>query len=234
MVKRYVLLSLLFLCFLIWFILSNEQHIAINDIVDNTNFWVNEECAGTLIDLKERLIITNYHCIEDKVGITSNDKNITTFTYKEVMVSQGNYKGSTDSQYITKIIASDKEMDLALLQINQPINSKFAASLLPEGSVLIRGQPIWIVGNPLGWYSTLVKGNISSVKNITNMTWTHTPNSVITFAGGTAPGTSGGALYDEDGYFIAIPFAEIGHINYMGVAIPVDEIRKFLKENHHA
>ena len=35
-----------------------------NEHIDQTNFIVDRGCSGTLIDIEDRLILTNHHCVD--------------------------------------------------------------------------------------------------------------------------------------------------------------------------
>ena len=115
----------------------------LNEIVEQTNFFVDKGCSGTLIDHKNKLILTNYHCIENKVSIVEVDetnidgivKKIRKKKYVDVFVEQNGYekfeKVST-STYISEIVAEDKKVDLAVLKIKTEIPHKISSKINTE------------------------------------------------------------------------------------------------------
>ena len=81
--------------------LTKISIVKMNEIIEQTNFIVNSGCSGTLIDLKNRLILTNYHCIDNNVEIVEREETTTTGAvkkvkfkrYKDVPVVQNGYDG---------------------------------------------------------------------------------------------------------------------------------------------
>ena len=146
---------------------------AMNDHVDQTNFVVGEGCTGTLIDLENRYILTNNHCITkyyktEKEQRTGDDGVVTEVKVaktKDVPVKQNIYEGHQslgNMTWTTEIVAKDKDLDLAVLQIiNQDIPQTIEAELY-NGPLVVRGETVYAVGNPLGLDASVGKGIISS------------------------------------------------------------------------
>src|SRR5687768_1906371 len=69
---------------------------ALNRVIEQTNFIVNNGCSGTLISVSEKLVLTNYHCIDSLVSVVdkevTNDegfvKKVKAKKYSDVGVSQ--------------------------------------------------------------------------------------------------------------------------------------------------
>lgn len=214
-----------------------------NKQIDATNFIVNAGCSGTLISVNERLILTNYHCINDKVSsiereVTGGDgsvKKVKVRKYEDVTVAQNSYDGfirTGSSTYVAEIVAEAQTRDLAVLRIKGNIPHSYASPLLPEGRKVSRGERVYVVGNPLGEDGSLVEGVVSSVNRAYDFPWTAGARlPMIQFSGGIIGGNSGGALYGSTGYLIGVPAAGSTSASFIGLAIPVDVVRAFLRDN---
>ncbi len=214
-----------------------------NRTVDSTNFVVDRGCSGTVISIPERLILTNYHCIDDLV--TSVDKELTTKDgyvkkvkirrYKDVPLEQYSYDGFTRvgaTSYVGEIVAEDQGRDLAVIRVRGNAVLPMASPLLPEGKSVTRGERVYVVGNPAMNYGSVVEGIVSSVNRVFEFPWTQNEKlPMIQFSGGIFGGNSGGALYNAHGQLIGVPAAGFNGANFIGLAVPVDVVRGFLKDN---
>lgn len=215
----------------------------INQIVDQTNFIVEKGCSGTLIDLKNRLVLTNYHCVDSKISVidreeTSSNGQLKKFRikkYTDISIEQNGYNGFekvSSAQYFADIVAEDKTVDLAILKIKSDIPHKIASSILPETIIVIRGETVYAVGNPGGMDATIVRGIVSNLNRTFEFPWTNnTKLAMIQFSGGIYGGNSGGALYNDKGYLIGVPAAGFTQATFIGLAIPAEIVRTFMKKN---
>jgi hypothetical protein len=214
-----------------------------NKVIDQTNFVVDDKCSGTLISLKEKLILTNDHCVQSRVSIveeevTDEDGAVTKRKrekFTDLPVVQNQYKGFAlvgSATYQTEIVAHDKKRDLAILRFKQDsIPFTIASPLLPDGIDLVRGQKIYTVGNPAMFEATVVEGIVSSLTRQLAVGGDD-KRDYIQVSGGVYGGNSGGALYDEYGRLIGVPAAGFqGGPTYMGFAIPIQSAKELLKQN---
>jgi S1-C subfamily serine protease len=214
-----------------------------NKAIDQTNFIVNRGCSGTLIDLKEKLVLTNYHCIDSNVTSVEREltngegyvKKVKVRIYEDIPVEQNRYDGFTktgSASYIGEIIAESKTRDLALLKLKGDIPHTYASPLLPRDGKVVRGDPIYSVGNPAGEDATLGSGIVSNVNRTFDFPWTAGAKlAMIQFSGGLFGGNSGGALYNDKGQLIGVPAAGYRQATFIGFAIPVQVVKTFLKDN---
>jgi S1-C subfamily serine protease len=214
-----------------------------NKTIEQTNFIVNGGCSGTLISLQEKLVLTNYHCIDNMV--TSIEREVTNAEgwvrkvkvriYKDVPVEQNRYDGFTKtgaSAYVGEIVAESKTRDLALLRLKGTIPHTYASPLLPYGGVVHRGDRVYSVGNPAGEDATLGEGIVSNVNRTFDFPWTDGAKlAMIQFSGGLFGGNSGGALYNDRGQLIGVPAAGYRAATFIGFAIPTSVVKGFLKDN---
>lgn len=214
-----------------------------NKRIDQTNFIVDGRCSGTLVSLKHRYILTNYHCIQhkikeleievvDKDGFTKKRKIKKRFPVPISKNAYNDFSRVGSTSYTTEIKAYDIKRDIAILQIlAKSIPFTEQSPILPKGGVS-RGEKTITVGNPAMLDASIVRGEISST---TRAFRTRKTNGDLMpfyqFSGGIFGGNSGGSLYNEDGFLIGIPSMKHPQANFIGLAIPVEYIRKFLKKN---
>lgn len=214
-----------------------------NAQINQTNFIVNDGCSGTLLDAKKRLILTNYHCVDFLISsvereVTGPDGTVQKKKfrkYEDVRLEQNTYDGFTrtgSATYVGEIVAEAKTRDLAVVRVKGAIPHTFAAPIRPATDPVLRGERVYIVGNPLGNDGSLVEGIVSNVNRAFDLPWTDGARlPLIQMSGGIAGGNSGGALYDSAGRFIGVPAVGYRGTGHLGFAIPLDVIRPFLNEN---
>jgi V8-like Glu-specific endopeptidase len=213
-----------------------------NAVINQTNFIVADQCSGTLISLKYKLVLTNDHCLEgyidkeekDEIEPSGEVKKVTREVFKDMELKQKAYQGFEEvgsSSYQAKILFHVHKYDLAVLQIKaDAITQTVYSHILPVDKTVQRGDAIFVVGNPFMLDANLNEGHISSVSR--KIQWDDGED--IPYFGvdaGVNPGNSGGALYNADGELIGVPGASMRGATGLGFAIPVTLIRKVLKEN---
>jgi len=214
-----------------------------NKVIDQTNFVVNRGCSGTLISLEERIILTNYHCIEQNISFVEKEetdangysKKVRVRKYSDVAVEQHGYDGFariSTASYVAEIIAEEKKYDLAIVRIKSAIPHQIASRILPDSMKIVRGEKVFIVGNPAGNDATVVDGIVSNLNRTFELPWTGNEKvAMIQFSGGIYGGNSGGALYNSAGYLIGVPAAGHRNATFIGLAIPISTVKKFLSES---
>ena len=157
--------------------------------------------SGVIVD-KEGYILTNWHVV---AGATQINVHL---------------NGGAPNP--ARLIGLDAEMDLALLQIDQP-------DLMPipwgSSSEIEVGDPVWAVGSPFGLENTVTFGIISG-KGRRNVGMGSTQDFLQTNAS-INPGNSGGPLVNIRGELVGINTAILAAPNSgIGFAIPSDTARK--------
>jgi S1-C subfamily serine protease len=216
-----------------------------NATIDQTNFLVNNGCSGTLIDAKSGFILTAHHCITDQyetvdrevVGDDGVVKKEKVRRLKEGSVSQLTFDGSaqtTTTSYRFRIKAMDSKRDLALLQIVAKLPHKTQAPIACDAP--IRGETVYVVGNPTGvMYSSVTKGIVSSTQrtystiNFGDGSQADAP--LMQVSAGVIGGNSGGAVYNAAGKLVGVPVLAHRSNEVLGFAAPLGDIRTFLKDN---
>lgn len=206
--------------------------------IEQTNFIVGNHCSATLVDVEQRILLTNHHCIQqfvtkEKRNVTDEDGIIHEKWFevlKPVPVSQKSYADFelvSEASYIGDIVAFEEDVDLALVQlkVNKLPHTKEANIFM--GDQLYRGETVYAVGNPRMLDLSVSKGVISALNRKIMVSGKEFRYYQIDAR--IAGGSSGGALYNEEGSLIGVPAAgsQDGAIN---LAIPVTVIRKFFED----
>lgn len=160
--------------------------------------------SGSILD-KEGRILTNYHVIQDAEKL--------------------DVKLSNNKSYEAKVLGADQDNDLAVIQINAPVNE---LSVVPLGvsKNLFVGQKVLAIGNPFGLDRTLTTGIISGLSRPirSEMTQRLIEGAIQTDAA-INPGNSGGPLLNSRGQMIGINtliYSPSGGSVGIGFAVPAE------------
>lgn len=212
----------------------------LNRTIEQTNFVVDDKCSGTLISIPEKLVLTNWHCVEARIDVVEREitspegyvRKVKLRRYADVPIEQRLYDKYTpvgSISYLTEIVSEEQGKDLALLRIRGPISQSYAS---PLGGTVARGEDVYIVGNPALLVATVGKGLVSSVNRTFEFSWTageKTP--MIQHSAGSFGGNSGGALYNVKGELVGVPSAGFRDATFIGLAIPVvPTVQKFISD----
>jgi S1-C subfamily serine protease len=165
--------------------------------------------SGAVID-DQGHIVTNFHVVRDAetLEVTLPDK----------------------SKHEAKVIGSDPNNDLAVIQIN---GSHGRLTPIPLGTSkgLQVGQKVLAIGNPYGLERTMTTGIISSLGRSIQAENGRVIEDIIQTDAAINPGNSGGPLMNSQGQIIGIntaifsPSSNGGSIG-IGFAIPADTVRR--------
>ncbi|MGD0979202.1 MAG: trypsin-like peptidase domain-containing protein [Candidatus Bathyarchaeia archaeon] len=130
------------------------------------------------------VIITNYHVVQDAVNIT------VTFT-----------DGNT---YPANVTGTDPYADLATLSTKAPQN-EYEPLNITSSSTLQVGDPVFAVGNPLGYTGSLTSGIVSALGRTVSVSWSsYSIADCIQTTTPINPGNSGGPLLNYAGEVVGI------------------------------
>lgn len=168
--------------------------------------------SGSILD-KEGRILTNFHVVQDA---------------EELTVTLSNNK-----TYDAKVLGSDPDNDLAVIQISAP---PAELSVVPFGASknLFVGQKVLAIGNPFGLDRTLTTGIISGLSRPIRSEITKTLiEGVIQTDAAINPGNSGGPLLNSRGQLIGINtmiYSPSGGSVGIGFAVPVETAVRVISE----
>ncbi|MCE1239269.1 MAG: Do family serine endopeptidase [Azonexaceae bacterium] len=153
-------------------------------------------------------ILTNYHVVEaaDDIQVALNDGK----TYK------------------AKVVGSDPESDLAVLQIKA---GKLPAITFGQMDNLRVGDVVLAIGNPFGVGQTVTMGIVSALGR--SHLGINTFENFIQTDAAINPGNSGGALVDAHGNLVGINtaiYSRTGGNHGIGFAIPVSSARSIMEQ----
>lgn len=194
--------------------------------------------SGSLIDAQQRIVLTNYHVVEDE------DKVFVQFpVYErdgEMMVDKKKYieRIPAGQAIIGKVMFRDKSRDLALVRLDKIPPGTKALPLAKKSTE--PGTTVINIGNP-GAVAQVFSTTRGEVRQV-GMRDFVIPGShgeqalrikckMVAATNPVNPGDSGGPLIDERGYQIAVTQSGIfGSIQNVNAFVDVMEVRKFLFE----
>ena len=164
-------------------------------------------------------IMTNAHVVGDK---------------KEQKITYGN-----DDYSIGKVIGTDKYSDIAVVKAKVKSDSKVKPIKIGDSSTLVLGEPIIVVGNPLGvdFKGSISDGIISGLNrhipvDINKDDQYDVLMSAFQIDAPVNPGNSGGAVIDRNSKLVGIASLKIDMDNVEGIAfaIPVNDAEDIAKQ----
>jgi len=156
---------------------------------------------GTGIVLDSRgYIVTNYHVIDDVTAL-------------RVRLVDG-------TSLPAKVVAADKESDLALIKIDPPR----PLPTVPLGTAqdLMLAEKVVAIGNAFGYEHTVTVGRVSAMKRDVTLNKEVSYKSLIQTQTPINPGNSGGPLFNKLGEVVGVNVAIRAGAQNIAFAIPVD------------
>jgi len=156
--------------------------------------------SASAVPIDNNTVVTNYHVIDGTYAIIAY-----------------NSEGTVESKISTVLAYSEKE-DLAILRCEQAVN--VAPLTIGNSNEVKQGDKVFAVGYPLGLSNTLSDGIVSSLYKDENYV------DLIQITAPISPGSSGGALFNENGDVVGIVCASYENGQNMNLAIPSKYITK--------
>jgi S1-C subfamily serine protease len=216
-----------------------------NRQIDLTNVVVGTEadggfCSGTIISVEKRLILTAAHCttqnIKEKVVESEDPKTgeISKKTVRERLDMEiwhnrySNFKRISSDRYVAKIIASNRDDDVAVLQVvDETWTPLLAAKLAPDDWKLRRGQKVYAVGNPgIEFDNSITDGIISNTER--TLAIDGVTNQYFQFSAAIIGGSSGGSVLNTQGQIIGTVSAGVRGSN-IGFGAPIAKTKTMLR-----
>ncbi len=130
--------------------------------------------------------------------------------------------------YSAEVVASESQLDLALIKIKGRGNETFSPAPLGDSNNIFIGQQVVAIGNPFGLSQSASAGIISNPKR-TLTSGGKTFKDLIQTDASINPGSSGGALVNTEGEVIGIATAAYSPIQAftgIGFAVPVNQAKQ--------
>jgi serine protease Do len=158
----------------------------------------------------EGYLITNFHVIEGETQIS-----IEVYHQKNGQLERKVYKQ-------VRIVAMNKFQDLTLLKVEDKDAPKFASVPLGDSDALAVGERVFAIGSPLGLERTVTEGIVSTkTRQFQGELYIQTTAQIN-------PGNSGGPLFNLKGEVTGVTNMKVFGEG-LGFAIPVEHVRRFLK-----
>lgn len=156
----------------------------------------NETATGSgFVMFDNQTLVTNYHVIDDAYSIVAD----------------------SDEGYhydMTHVLIADEPNDIAILRFRAPTNMQ----PLPYcADPVKRGSSVVAIGSPIGLRNTVSTGNVSSVYKEDGVNW-------IQFTAPISPGSSGGALFNDNGEVIGITSATYKRGQNLNLAVHMSDV----------
>lgn len=173
-------------------------------------------CSGTIVDKKNKLILTALHCAFPFMKTIPFDKEMADGSVRRINIVRNDpilvvqehtdAEGNTYelSKSLAAIIHTNDVGDLAVLQVqNKSLTYEHQAEMDPKPLVYL--QKIWHFGMPLGVANTVSEGIVSKPKLGKAQGFPrYIPEDAIVFTAYINGGSSGGPLFNEDGKLVGI------------------------------
>ena len=148
-------------------------------------------------------IVTNYHVVEGATG------------------GYANLVGQKTKYDLQRVVAVDRERDLVLLKIAP---SGAPALRIGDSDTVQVGDPVYAIGNPLGWEGTFSQGVISGVRWLDNQ-------ELFQITAPISPGSSGGPVLNSTGEVIGIAVSAVQDGQNLNFAIPANYLATLLESS---
>lgn len=167
--------------------------------------------SGSILD-RQGHILTNNHVVEEarQISVTLFDS----------------------STYEAKLVGTDPNNDLAVLQIDAPAD-KLVPIAWGDSNRLQVGMRVFAIGNPFGLERTLTTGIVSSLNRSLRTDNKRLIRGIIQTDAAINPGNSGGPLLNRKGELVGITTAIVsraGQSSGVGLAIPSSMARRIVDE----
>ncbi len=186
-----------------------------NTQIEDTNVIVGGVCSGTIISKEQRLVLTAFHCVDDLFQeVTEKIEDPKTGEIKEITKRKllpllitthkvRNFEIVATEDHTAKIVGSDKDTDIALIQVIDTDYAPLAAApLAPDDYAYKRGLKIYVVGNPaIKFDNSITEGIISSPQRTLDF-GDDKRLKAFQVSSPVIGGNSGGSVLNDDGEII--------------------------------
>jgi serine protease Do len=125
-----------------------------------------------------------------------------------------------------ELLTSDAEVDLALLRVDPAAMAKPPIAVeLGDSEAVQVGEPVSVIGNPLGLDHTLTNGIVSARR-------VYEGERYIQMSAPISPGNSGGPVFDRHGQVIGVSVAQMMGGQNLNLAVPVSQLRALIAKDY--
>ena len=212
-----------------------------NRQIEDTNVIVGGICSGTIISKPQRLVLTAYHCVDnlfeevEEKTVDPKTGEIKTITKQKIIPLKittnkvRDYEIIATEDHTAKVVGSDQENDIALIQVIDTDYAPIAAAkLVSDSYTYMRGLKIFAIGNPAITYdNSITEGIISAPQRMLDVDGKRLK--VFQFSAGIIGGNSGGAIVNDDGEIIGTVSAAIRG-SAIAFGVPISYTKDMVKK----
>lgn len=168
-------------------------------VVEITTFDSSDEPSslGSGFFTEPRHVVTNWHVVEESYRV-------------EIKTATG------DVYPVKGILASDKDVDLVLLEVDMPRGKGPVLKISPKP--VDEGENIVVIGNPLGLEGTVSDGIVSGIRDLPRL------GRLIQVTAPVSHGSSGGPVVNLNGEVVGVARAALSEGQNLNFAVPADQI----------
>jgi S1-C subfamily serine protease len=137
---------------------------------------------------------------------------------------------SDGTQLEGKVIGTDPNNDIALVQVDAAKVPNLAYLVLADSTKVKPGQMAVALGSPFGLQGSITVGIVSGIGRSIPGSSSRNMTGIIQTDAAINPGNSGGPLLNSRGEVIGINTAIEASANGVGFAVPIDTAKKILPE----
>ncbi|MEU7873846.1 trypsin-like peptidase domain-containing protein [Dactylosporangium sp. NPDC049140] len=141
-------------------------------------------------------LITNYHVVADAYEKGEKDVNLE----------------RTDQRFPGKIVEVHPDKDLAVLHTDEEF-----AKLAPAAAVPKVGDPVLVIGSPMGLEDTVTTGVVSAFRTLNG-------EALMQFDAAINPGNSGGPVFNAKKEVVGVATLKAQQAEGIGLAIPISVV----------
>jgi Trypsin-like peptidase domain len=193
--------------------------------------------SGSLIDADKRLILTNYHVVDEEQYVYVQFPIFvkdTMITDKEQYIQ--NAMGKVKTAPRGKVLCRDKSRDLAIIELPKIPSGTQALPLARKSAN--RNETVWNIGNPgaVDQVFSVTRGEVRSVAVEDHLVGGGDGSAfrikcmLVTTTNPVNPGDSGGPLVNKKGEQVAVTESGRRGASLVNRFVDVSEVRALLKE----
>ena len=195
-----------------------EPHAKALDVLQKTAIQLNNNCSGTIVDKKRRLVVTAFHCVQ------GYKKDFYHVIDRIIYNPDGTEKTRYD--HLAKVVKTNSKEDLAILEIVTGV--ELPAEVKLSEDTLKRGDTIFALGNPFGWEYLFSQGTVLNPRFIADDQFPSTLRGIdyVAIDHTSYHGSSGSGLVNRRGELVAVH--TLGNGAGFRWAVPVYKVAKLL------
>ncbi|MFO7565160.1 MAG: trypsin-like peptidase domain-containing protein [Enhygromyxa sp.] len=125
-----------------------------------------------------------------------------------------------------ELLTSNEHADLALLRVDpKQLPASLTVTTLGDSEAVEVGEPVSVIGNPLGLDHTLTNGIVSARR-------IYKGERFIQMSAPISPGNSGGPVFDRHARVIGVSVAQMIGGQNLNLAVPVSQLRALIAEDY--